>query len=201
MKKPAITTYPIHDLVRERWSPVGFADRPVEREKLLSLFEAARWAASSYNEQPWRFIVCPKADPEAYGRLLGCLVAQNAAWAQHAPVLMLTVAKLRFTHNDAPNRFALHDVGQAIATLLVQATALGLHAHQMAGFDAAKACGAFGIPDGFEPVAAVALGYLGDPQALPAPLKERELLPRQRKPLNDLVFGGQWSAPSRLLGD
>ena len=200
MEKPANTTHPIHDLVRRRWSPVGFADRPVEREKLLSLFEAARWAASSYNEQPWRFIVCPREDQEAYGRLLGCLVEQNVAWAQRAPVLMLTVAKLRFSHNDVPNRHAWHDVGQAIATLLVQATALGLHAHQMAGFDAAKARAAFGIPDGFEPVAAVALGYLEDAQALPAPLKERELRPRQRKPLTDLVFGGQWSAPSRLLG-
>ncbi|MBI4537506.1 MAG: nitroreductase family protein [candidate division NC10 bacterium] len=200
MEKPAVITYPIHDLVRRRWSPVGFADRPVEREKLLSLFEAARWAASSFNEQPWRFIVCPKNDAEAYGRLLGCLVPQNVAWAQHAPVLMLTVAKLRFSHNDLPNRHAWHDVGQAIATLLVQATALGLHAHQMAGFDAARARGAFGIPDGFEPVAAVALGYLGDPQALPEPLKEREFRPRQRKPLNDMVFGGRWSAPSLLLG-
>jgi nitroreductase len=200
MEKPAITTYPIHDLLRRRWSPVGFADRPIEPQKLQSLFEAARWAASSFNEQPWRFLVCPKAnDPAGHRRLLACLAEANAVWAQHAPVLMLTVAKARFSHNDAPNRFAMHDVGQAIATLLVQATALGLSAHQMGGFDAAKARAAFGIPEGFEPAAAVALGYCGDPQALPDALRERELRPRERKPLADLVFEETWGRPCRPL--
>lgn len=192
MEKPAATSHPIHDLIRRRWSPLAFSDRMVEREKLQSLFEAARWAPSCYNEQPWRFIVCTKANAADHERLVGCLSEGNIPWARQAPILMLSVAKLAFTHNGKPNRHALHDVGMAIENLIIQAMDLGLWVHQMAGYDVAKARQAFAIPEGYEPVAAIALGYPGDPQSLTPQLRERELGPRSRKPLADLVFQARW---------
>ncbi|GIW70753.1 MAG: hypothetical protein KatS3mg102_0295 [Planctomycetota bacterium] len=199
MDKPAPADHPIHELIRRRWSPRAFADRPVAPELLRSLFEAARWAASSYNEQPWRYIVAPREDQQTYGKLLDCLVPGNQRWARHAPVLALSVARLRFTHNDRPNRHAWHDVGAASALLALEATARGLAIHQMAGFEAERARQAFGIPQEFDPVAAIALGYPGDPQALPEDLRERELAPRQRRPLAETVFGGRWGEPLALL--
>src|SRR5207247_9166076 len=123
----------IHDLLRRRWSPRAFSDRRVEPDKLRSLGEAARWSPSSYNEQPWSFIVGTKEDEAEYARLLSCLVEGNIEWAQHAPVLMVSVARLSFEEDGKPNRHAFHDVGQAVANLIVQATALGLVVHQLAG--------------------------------------------------------------------
>src|SRR5437879_4076372 len=126
MEKLAETQYPIHGLLRRRWSPRAFSSRPVEPDKLRSLWEAARWAPSSYNEQPWSFIVATKDDEAEYARLLSCLVEGNIQWAQHAPVLMVSVARLSFEEDGKPNRHAFHDVGQAVSNLIVQATALGL---------------------------------------------------------------------------
>jgi len=199
MQKAAKTEFPIHDLIRLRWSPRAFSDRPVEPEKLRSLLEAARWAPSSYNEQPWAFLVATRDDPEGFARLLSVLVVGNITWAQHAPVLMLSVAKLNFEQNGKPNRHAFHDVGQATANLIVQATAMGLYAHQMAGFHVEKAREVFAIPEGWEPVAAIALGYPGDPDSLPAPLRDREFAPRTRKPLKEFVFAGRWGQTAPVL--
>jgi len=199
MQKLAETRYPIHELLRERWSPRAFADRMVEPEKLRSLLEAARWAPSSFNEQPWSFIVATKEHPGEYERLLSCLVEGNIRWAQHAPVLMLSVARLAFERNQKPNRHAFHDVGLAVENLVIQATALGLAVHQMAGFHVDKARELFSIPDGHEPVAAMAIGFPGDPARLPDDLRERELAPRTRKPLESFVFSGQWGQPSPLV--
>jgi nitroreductase len=198
IEKPADTGVPVHDLIRRRWSPRAFADRMVERGKLHSLFEAARWAPSSYNEQPWRFIVCPRDNPADHERFLSYLADGNIPWARQAPVLALSAAKTRFTHNDRPNRHALHDVGLAVENLVIQATALGLAVHQMAGYDATKARALFGIPDDYEPVAAIAMGYQGDPDRLPPSLRDRETAPRTRKPLDEIVFGGRWAGPSAL---
>jgi nitroreductase len=183
---------PVHDLIKERRSPLAYSERPVGREELWSLLEAARWAASSYNEQPWRFIVATKEDPREYERLLGCIVPANALWAGNAPVLMLSVAKLTYDANGASNRHALHDVGQATANLAIQATALGLAVHQMGGFDAARAREEFSIPEGYEPVAAIAVGYPGDPESLPESLRARERAPRMRRELSEFVFAGAW---------
>ena len=133
MERLRDAAHPIHDLLRRRWSPRAFADRPVEREKLQSVLEAARWAPSSNNEQPWHYLVATREEPEEFARLLACLVEKNQSWAKHAPVLMLSVASTVFTRNGKPNRHALHDTGQAVAGLTVQATALGLYVHQMAG--------------------------------------------------------------------
>jgi nitroreductase len=193
MNKTADARYPIHELIRKRWSPRSFSDRPVEPDKLLQLLEAARWAPSCFNEQPWAFIVSGRDDPETYGRLLACLTERNRSWAGRAPVLMLSVAKLHFEQDGKPNRFALHDVGLAIGNLVLQATAMDLFVHQMAGFSIDRARASFGIPESHEPVAMIALGYRGDPADLPEAFREREVAPRVRNPLHSFVFGGLWN--------
>ena len=201
MEKPAITDHPIHDLLRRRWSPRAFSERPVEAQRLASLFEAARWAPSSFNAQPWRFFVATKDDPAAYGRLLDCLRPQNARWAQNAPVLIISVARLDFAGDRGANRHARHDLGLATENLVLQAVALGLAAHQMAGFFPDKARAALGIPEGYEAVTAIAVGYPGDPEDLPPETKARELQRRERQPLSELVFTDAWERPWTAEGD
>ena len=198
MEKPAETQVPIHDLLRRRWSPRAFAERPVEPNAVLSLLEAARWAPSSSNEQPWRFVVATKDQPVEYDRLLACLVEGNRKWAFRAPVLILSVACMNFEDEGKPNRHAVHDVGLATENLLLQATALGLVAHPMAGFDIEKAQTDLKIPSGYEPVAMIAVGYPGELSVLPDYLQQRELKPRERKTLAEIAFSGQWghSLPS-----
>lgn len=192
MEKPAATQVSIHDLLARRWSPRTFAERPVESDKLASLFEAARWAPSSSNEQPWRFVVATKDDRAAYDRLLACLLEGNRKWAFRAPVLLLSVARLQFEEDGKPNRHALHDAGMALENLLLQATALGLVSHPMAGFNVEQARTDLKIPAGFEPVAMVAVGYPGEPTVLPDYLQQREAKPRERKPLTELCYAGEW---------
>ena len=199
MEKPAETQYPIHDLLRRRWSPRAFSDRPVAPDTLRSLLEAARWAPSSNNEQPWSFIVATKEDEAEHDRLLSCLVEGNSLWAQRAPVLMVSLARMSFEDDGKLNRHAFHDVGQAVANLSVQATALGLVVHQMAGFHPDKVRELYGVPEQFEPVAAIALGYPGDPGSLPERLRKRELAPRERKSLTEFVFAGRWGQTSSLV--
>lgn len=195
MEKPAETQFPIHDLLQRRWSPRAFSERMVESDTLRSLFEAARWAPSSNNEQPWHFIVGTRDDPSGYDRLFACLKEGNKKWAFRAPVLMLSVARLNFEDEGTPNRHAWHDTGMAAISLSLQATALGLIAHQMAGFDVDKARADLGIPAGFEPVAMIAVGYPGDPAILDERLRQRELAPRERKPIREFVSQGQWAGP------
>ncbi len=197
--KTSDTQYPIEDLLRQRLSPLAFSDRSVEPEKLCSVLEAARWAASSFNEQPWSFIIATKDNQAEFGRLLGCLAEGNQEWAQNAPVLMLSVAKLYFQRNGVENRHAFHDIGAAVANLAIQATALGLFIHQMAGFDIPKAREVYSIAEGYEPVAAIALGYLGDAETLSERLRQRALAPRSRKPLEEFIFSSRWNQPSPLV--
>ena len=198
MGKPADTQYPTHDLLRQRWSPRAFDDRPLEPEKLRSLFEAARWAPSSNNEQPWRFLVATKENSTEYDRLFACLLEGNQKWAHRAPVLLLSVATLQF-EDGSPNRHALHDTGMAVENLVLQATALGLVAHQMAGFRIDQARTDCKIPEGYEPAAIIAVGYPGDPIKLPDRLRVRETQPRVRKPLTEWVYSTTWEQPSTLL--
>lgn len=199
MEKQADTAYPIHELLQRRWSPRAFSDKMVETDKLRSLFEAARWAPSSNNEQPWSFIIATQDDENNYRRLFECLKEGNKKWAFRAPVLMLSVARLNFEDEGTPNRHAFHDTGMAVFSLVVQATALGLMVHQMAGFDVEKARTELKIPDGHEPVAMIAVGYPGDPDILPDRLKQRELLPRERKPIAEFVFSAEWRSPVPFL--
>jgi nitroreductase len=196
MQKPAPSDSPIHELIRNRWSPRAFADRPIPPDVLRSLFEAARWAPSSNNEQPWAYLVAPKDDKENFEKMLAVLVEFNSGWAKNAPVLAIAVAKLFFAKNNTPNRNAQYDTGAATAWLSVEATARGLFVHQMAGFDPEKARQAFGIPAGWDPLAALAIGYPGTPDSLPERLKERELAPRTRKPLSEFVMAGYWGQPA-----
>lgn len=194
MEKPADTDHAVHELIRRRWSPRAFAARPVEAEKLASLFEAARWAPSSFNGQPWHYVVATIDDQDGFARLLNCLRPQNIQWAQHAPVLIMAVAQLSLRGDGKPNRHAFHDLGLANENLVLQAVALGLVAHQMAGFFPDKARETFNVPVGYEAVTALALGYPGDPEDLPPETKARELQPRERKPLSAFVFADEWGS-------
>lgn len=198
-KRQAETSVPIHDVLKERWSPRAFDSRAVEPEKLRSLAEAARWAASSFNAQPWYFIVATRDDPENFKRVLESFVEFNQGWAKSAPVIGLSVAGLKFENNGQPNRHAFHDVGQAAANIALQATSLGLQIHQMAGIRPDKARQLFSIPEGYEAVAGFALGYPGDPASLPDQLRERELAPRVRKPLKSFVFEGKWGQTANFV--
>jgi nitroreductase len=199
MHKRAPSDFPIHDLIAERWSPRAFSDEAVPTDVLESLFEAARWAPSSSNEQPWAYIVGTKDDPENFAKLVSVLVPANVAWAQHAPVLALAVAQLAFAKTGKPNKNAQYDLGAASAWLTVEASSRGLHVHQMAGFDADKARQVFEIPDGWEPLAAMAIGYAGEAETLQEPLKEREMAPRTRKPISTFVMSGKWGQKAPFL--
>lgn len=198
MLKPAPTNFPVHNLIRERWSPRAFANKPVEPAILASLFEAARWAPSSNNEQPWVYLVATKGDAENFAKTLSVLVEFNAAWAKEAAVLMIAVSRLNF-QNGTPNRNAFYDTGAATALLSVEATARGLAVHQMAGFDPAKAKQVFEIPADCEPIAAIAIGYPGDPESLSQKLRDREVAPRTRNPLSEFVMSGRWGHTSPIV--
>lgn len=192
MQKPAPSEFSIHELIRNRWSPRSFADKTIPEEVLRSLFEAARWAPSSNNEQPWAYLVATKEDKVNFDKVLGTLVEFNQGWAKNASVLAIAVVKLVFAKNQAPNRNAQYDTGAATALLSVEATARGLVVHQMAGFDPENARKTFGIPEGWDAIAAIAIGYRGDPDSLPPKLKDRELAPRTRKPIREFVMSGSW---------
>ena len=201
MTKAANPDHPIHDLLAKRWSPYAFADRPVAPGDLRSLFEAARWAPSSYNEQPWSYLVaCRHDEPVEFARLLSCLVDANRQWAQHASVLALAVVTTRFRRNDTPNAAAKHDLGLAAGGLCVQATARGLVVHQMIGILPDRARELYAIPEGSEALTGIAIGHQGDSQALPETLRARDLAARSRKPLGEFVFAGQWGKRAPLVG-
>jgi len=183
-------------LIRRRWSPRVYTDKQVSAAELKKLFEAARWAASSSNEQPWRFLVGRRGD-ETYQKIFNALVEFNQTWAKSAPVLVLAVGKMTFTQKGTPNRYGLHDTGAAMANLALQATADGLHTHSMAGFDNEQMRASFGIPSDYELGAVTAIGYFGDPASLPDHLHKMEVSPRQRKPLEEFVFSA-WEQPAQL---
>jgi len=200
--KQANTDHSIQELLAVRYSPYTFAPRLVETQKLLLCLEAARWAASSFNEQPWSFLVAPRQQAQEFEKMQGCLVEANQSWAANAGVLILTVVSKTFTGNNKPNRVAEHDLGLAAANLTVQATALGLAVHQMAGVNLTKARQTYQIPDSFEPFTVIALGYAGDPARTQDPvLAERDQTPRSRKPLQEFVFFGAWQQSAQdVLG-
>ena len=196
--KTATPDHPIHPLLSARWSPYAFADKPVSDADLRSLFEAARWAASSYNEQPWSFLVARRENAAEFAKMIACLFEPNQAWAKTAPVLALGVVRQTFSRNDKPNRAAVHDLGLASANLTFEASTRGLVVHQMIGILPDKARETYAIPAHSEAWTALAIGYLGDSAALPPPLKERDLAPRTRKPLREFVFGGAWGRAAEV---
>jgi nitroreductase len=197
MKKPAITQTPIHDLLAARWSGRAYdVNKPVSREQVISLLEAARWAPSCFGDQPWRFVVWNRSEDEAgWQRAFECLVPGNQEWVRNAQVLLLVTADTLFTHNGKPNRWGQYDTGAAAENLCLQAEALGLMAHQMGGFDAEKVRSEFGVPEQYVPMAMIAVGYPADPAAFPEEIRERELAPRKRRELGELFFAGAWDKP------
>jgi len=199
---PAVpkTDHPILPVFAERWSPYAYDPRAIEREKLLSCLEAARWAPSSYNEQPWTFILAERTDADAFARLLDCLVEGNQAWAKNAGALIVTVAARLFTKNGKPNRAAEHDIGLAAGNMVLQATALGLQGHQMIGIEAAKVRTTYGVPENYEPLTAIALGYPAPVSAgTTDPVAQRDLTRRLRKSLTEIVIGDAWGKPAKHL--
>jgi nitroreductase len=194
MDRSAPTDHPIDALLARRWSPRAFADRPVDAASLRQMFEAARWAPSSYNDQPWFYLVAARENPEEFRRMLDCLVEFNQGWAKAAPVLAISVARTTFQRNGAPNLHAQHDVGAASSFLALEATSLGLAVHQMAGFNAERARKTYNIPAGYEPMAAMAIGYPGDPDSLSEKHRATETGPRARRPISDFVYSGAWGS-------
>lgn len=182
---------PIHPVLNERYSPRAFSDRPVSDQDLELVLEAARWAPSSMNEQPWRFLVT-RHGGEGHADLLAALNPSNAVWADKAPVLILNMVRRTLERNGQENHHARHDLGAAIAQLTAQATALGMGLHQLGGFRPESARAAFGIPASYDLVSVIALGYPGDPDALSGDLRERELRKSTRKPLSELVRFGRF---------
>lgn len=201
MEKPIPTNIALHDILRRRWSRRSFSEQPVEREKLERVLEAARWSPSAFNAQPARFLVATKDNSEEYDKLLSVLLEGNIVWAQHAPVLLLAVARLTSERDNQPNIWAQYDTGQAAAHLTFQAGAEGLAVHQMAGFLPDKARELYGIPEDYQPIAAIAVGYPGDPADLPENIRARDEAPRVRKPLSELVFAGHWGEAAPITTD
>ena len=199
MDKPAETSQPIHELLRDRWSPRAFQDKPVPKDVLESLFEAARWAASSNNSQPWRFIVAVKEDAEEYKKLLGCFNDRNQSWAYQAPVLMITCADKNLP-DGRPSKHGFYDTGAAMAQLTVQASMHGLVVHSAQGIEVEKIVETYGVPDDFTVCTGVAIGYQGEAETLPEDYARREILPRDRKPVTELVFTGAFGKTSNTVG-
>jgi nitroreductase len=194
--KPAQTQQPIHDLLANRWSPRAFdATKKISREKINSMIEAARWAPSCFGDEPWRYIVWDKhTNAAAWEKAFACLGEPNQKWVKNSPLLFASIANTLFDHNSQANRWAQHDTGAASMALALQAEALGLVAHQMGGFDAAKLRTEFSIPEQYTPMAMIAVGYQADADILESDYKARELATRARKPIESRFFESAWGA-------
>jgi hypothetical protein len=200
MNKQATTAYPINELAGTRWSPRAFLDKPVEQEKLISMFEAARWSPSGGNEQPWRFIVGVNLD-ETWEKIFATLNEGNQEWNKHVPVLIIAVGNKISSWDGNISPVYQYDTGQSVAHLSIEAMHQGLFVHQMGGFSGDKARELFDIPDTHEPLTVISAGYIGDPDSLPEKLKQRELQPRSRKNLNEIVFSGKFGETSSLINE
>jgi nitroreductase len=186
-------------LIKSDWEPTAFSARVVEPETLRCLLEGASQTPSYLNEQPWYFIIASKDYLDEHERLLSCLATVNVEWARHAPVLMLSVVSLKNGSNGGRNNYAFRDAGHAVSNLVLRANAMGLAAHQMAGFDAAMARERFQIPAGFAPTTAIALGYPTDLKGLSIATQEGDA--RADRPLESFVFTGSWGRPSPLINE
>ncbi|AZQ39525.1 oxidoreductase [Streptomyces cyaneochromogenes] len=192
--RTATTAVAVHPLLADRWSPRSFdATHTITDEELVPLLEAARWAPSARNLQPWRFLVGRRGD-EAYRRLLATLVPGNQLWAGNSSLLVAAVAAER-REDGTPHQGAAYDTGLAVAQLSVQAHALGLHAHQMGGFDPERLRVSLGVPDGYRPLSITAIGALAAADLLPKELRDRETAARERRPLTETFFAESWGDP------
>jgi len=182
----------INELLQKRFSPRTFSEKRVEHEQIVDLLEAARWAPSSMNEQPWRFLIAEKDDPETFNKLLSSLNVNNQKWANNASVLILTMAKIDSEYTKQINKHALYDLGNSVAHLTFQAMTMGIYVRQMGGFDPEKTRAIFAVPDNFIPVSVLAIGYKGNLEYLPEDLKKKGLAVRRRKDLNEIAFAGKF---------
>ncbi len=196
-EKTAQTTYSIHPLLADRWSPRVFEDKPISETELFQLFEAAHWAASSNNAQPWRFLYAYRGS-ETFEKIFQCLSEFNQKWARHASVLVLTAIQENFD-TGKENYHALHDLGLAMGNFSVQAQSMGIALHQMAGVNWQKAHQVFQVPEGYHIATAVAVGYYGgNTDQLPSDLQAKEGSGRSRKPLTEIVFSETWGQRANL---
>ena len=197
-ERKAVTSVPINDLAARRWSPRAFdAQRAVTSAQRSALLEAARWAPSCNGDEPWRFLVWDRAsDPQGWQQAFDCLSENNKKWVKNVPLLLLSCAGSVFGHNGKPNRWTQHDTGMAALALTLEAAAQGLAAHQMGGFDAEKARGAFAIPADYTPMAMIAVGYQASPDVLDDETRAKELKPRTRQPLGERFYAGTWGKPA-----
>jgi nitroreductase len=184
------------DIIKNRWSPISFSTEPVEEYKLRSILEAARYAPSSMNEQPWIFILTTKESPDIFNDVVNLLTEFNQQWAKNAYALVVSLARTNFVYKNRPNRHAFHDTGMAVANMLVQAQSMGVYVHQMAGFSIEKTKQYFNLPEGVEPLAVMALGYLGDGSELREDLKQRQSKRSQRKNLSEYTFRNRLGEPA-----
>lgn len=197
ISKDAITQVPIDSLISRRWSPRAYdANRPVEREKLIALLEAARWAPSCFNEQPWRMIVFDRFDNSSDWELLAdSLTERNQLWARSAPVLIAVTSVSIFSHNGKHNRWSQYDSGAASENICLQAASMGMAAHQMGGFDVDKIRQRFDVPDDVDVMAVIAIGYPGGIDELHEDFQSGEQAERERKSINERFFLGGWDKP------
>ena len=196
--KEAQNHYPIHPLLKKRWSPRAFSEAVVEPEKIRSIFEAARWSPSAANQQPWRYIVGIKGD-ETFEHIFGLLEKYNKVWAHKPHLLGISCGKTMLNDDKGLNPYHAYDTGQSLAHLSIQATEEGLYVHQMGGFDKEKAREVFEIPEGYEPLSAFAVGYLGKADELDEFNQKREVMTRERKEFGEWVFAGQFGQDSGLF--
>lgn len=196
----SIKTKGVHDLIASRKSIRAFGDKEIDDKNFVSIFEAARWASSSRNEQPWRFIAARKKDKESFHRTLSCINESNWQWAQFGAMLIVVLARKNFTSHPVPNNHAHHDVGLAIGNLVLQATSLGIYMHQMGGIDYVKVREVFEVPEEYDVISIIVGGYPGNNDSLPDKLRERELQPRHRKDLKDLVFESKFGKVNPIFG-
>ncbi len=192
MKPVPAIDYPIHELLLKRYSPYVFSDRVIEKAAIFSLFEAARWAPSCFNEQPWSYIVINKDHELPYASIIETMADQNSAWALTAPTIVLTIAKVAFAQNNKPNPYAWHDIGLATGAMVVQATSMGIYIHQMAAFSKEKIRVACKIPAGWDPVTCIAMGYLGENTNVPELYEKKDAEPQIRKKLSEFVYEDTW---------
>jgi len=195
--KNASTRYPINELIGKRWSGRAYdPERTLTDQQIISLLEAARWAPSCFGDEPWRYIVCNRVThPDAWQMALETLNESNRVWVSNAPVIILGFANTVMKHNGKPNRWGEYDTGAATMSLCLQATAMGMMLHQMGGYDVDKVRTSFKVPDTFTPMAILSIGYQLPVDSIPDALKEREMAPRIRRPLEENCFVASWGTP------
>jgi len=198
MDKPAITDLTLHPLINTRWSPRSFTSQVPEKETLKRIFEAARWAPSSSNEQPWRFIVGIKGE-KTWDKIFETLVDFNQKWANLAPVLAISIGKKMSSKSNRPNKAFPYDVGQSLAYITLQAMNENVYVHQMGGFDTAKAAELFNVPEDYEVLTAFAMGYKGEPELLEDNFQDMEKAKRQRIELKEILFEGEFGNTSAIV--